>query len=81
MREIVVTVDETCLRIDGELPPGYRLVVHNHTGDIEFYPHMVKFRRCPQAAETEYEDEHDYGYDVPCYFYVDDPSIEEFPFP
>ena len=79
MREIVVTVDETCLRIDGELPPGYRLVVHNHTGDMDFYPHMVRFRRCPQGAEDSDEDE--YGYDVPCYFYVDDPSVEEIPFP
>lgn len=46
MPDIVITLDENGLTIDGVLPEGYRLIVHNHTDDPDLYSYSHEVEDC-----------------------------------
>jgi hypothetical protein len=74
MPDLVVTVRDRWLTIDGPLPDGYRLIVHNHTYNSDYYPYMEEIVNCrytSPAEESEIGPE-DEGYS--CYLYVEDSS-------
>jgi hypothetical protein len=53
MPDLVVTIHASHLTIDGELPDGYRLIVHNHTGDPSFYAYSREIVDCSYASIGE----------------------------
>ena len=76
MPDLVVTVHGDSLRIDGALPPGYRLIVHNHTGESDFYSYTERIGDCryPDPVEdvefddddvVEFDDDDVVEFDVP----------------
>ncbi len=70
MPDIIITIHEDWLTIDGPLPEGYRLVVHNHSGNPDLYPHMqARSTCCSGGSHEEVDDEHD---GVECYLSVED---------
>lgn len=55
MPDIVIVVHIDHLTIDGELPEGYRLVVHNHTGEPDLFPYERESSDChyPDSARDQ----------------------------
>ena len=55
MPDIIVILHADRLIIDGELPEGYRLIVHNHTGEPDLYPYECEIDSCqyPDSAGDE----------------------------
>lgn len=71
MPDLVVVVTEQWMTIDGPLPEGYRLIVHNHTGDVDYYPHMEEVDECRYTSAGEDIDEDETEEGVPCYRYIE----------
>ena len=71
MPQLVITVNNGWLRIDGPLPEGWRLVVHNHTGEREFYPYIFEFDECFYPVDEAIDDEFDIE-GVPCLLYIEE---------
>lgn len=71
MPDLVVTIHDDWLTIDGPLPDGYRLIVHNHTENPDFYPYERETIDCryTSPAEEAEDDEEDAG--SYCYLYVE----------
>jgi hypothetical protein len=70
MPNIIITIHEDRLTIDGSLPEGYRLVVHNHSGNSDLYPYTQARSACRNdESDEEVNEEHD---GVECYLYVED---------
>jgi len=70
MPDITITIHEDWLTIDGPLPEGYRLVVHNHSGNPDLYPYTQALRACRTDESNEaIDDEHD---EVECYLSIED---------
>jgi hypothetical protein len=72
MPDLVVTITEHWMTIDGPLPEGYRLIVHNHSDNSDFYPYMREIRDCrysSPAEELEVDDEEEGSI---CYLYVEE---------
>jgi hypothetical protein len=67
MPKIVVVLDEDGRTIDGELPEGYQLIVHNHTGDPDLFSYEIETDDChyPGAARREE------GEGVQCFGYTE----------
>jgi hypothetical protein len=60
MPDLIITIHGGWLTIDGELPPGWQLVVHNHSGDRDFYPYMQRVDGCTYGSDvTDIDDECD----------------------
>ena len=53
MPDIIVTIHADWLTIDGELPEGYRLIVHNHSGDPDHYAYTREINNCQYPAPAE----------------------------
>jgi hypothetical protein len=53
MPDLVVAIHASHLTIDGELPDGYRLIVHNHSGDPDFYAYTREITDCLYASTGE----------------------------
>jgi hypothetical protein len=71
LKDIVVTIHESWITIDGELPEGYRLVVHNHSGDPEFYSYIREVDGCryPDPTTSDRQTPDDGG--VRCFEYTE----------
>lgn len=72
MPDLVVTITEHWMTIDGPLPRGYRLIVHNHTENSDFYPYVRESNDCRYSspADDPEPDEEEEG--SPCYLYVEE---------
>jgi hypothetical protein len=70
MPDLIVTIHRTWLTIDGPLPEGYRLLVHNHSGHPDFYPSSEYIEACDYLAGSgdESDDPQPVG---PCYLYIE----------
>jgi hypothetical protein len=53
MPNIIITIHEDRLTIDGSLPEGYRLVVHNHSGNSDLYPYTQARSACRNDESDE----------------------------
>jgi hypothetical protein len=71
MPELIVTIHDSWLTIDGELPPGWRLIVHNHSGDRDFYPYMSEVNACTYDRPAEDIDDEDAEEGVSCFLYTE----------
>jgi hypothetical protein len=71
MPDLVVTIHRSWLTIDGPLPEGYRLIVHNHSGRSEFYHSSEYIDAFDYVAGSgdEWDDPQPVG---PCYLYVEE---------
>ena len=71
MPDIVVTIDEDGLRIDGVLPEGYRLIVHNHTGDPDVYSYAQELDDCRYHGALPDTGTDNLGDGVHCFEYTE----------
>ena len=71
MPDLVVTIQDDWLTIDGPLPDGYRLIVHNHSGNIDYYPYMEKINACKYSSPVEEAEADEEADGNRCYLYVE----------
>jgi hypothetical protein len=71
MPDIVITINEDWLTIDGPLPEGYRLIVHNHSGNPDFYPYVREVDDCRYLSPVEEVDEDEGADGVQCFEYTE----------
>jgi hypothetical protein len=74
MPDLIVTVNEDWMTIDGPLPDGYRLIVHNHTGNPDFYAYMREINLCRYASPAEEIDDDEIDEGVGCFLYLEENS-------
>ena len=79
MPELIVTIHPGWITIDGRLPDGYALYVHNHSGRPDVYPHAEEIDGCQYGCECPVDENErghfDYCYmqtGVHCYLYEED---------
>jgi hypothetical protein len=72
MPEIIITIHEDRLTIDGPLPYDYELVVHNHSGNPDLYPYTHARSDCRNEETDEEFDDRDDGPGIECFLYIED---------
>lgn len=72
MPDLVVTIHDDWLTIDDPLPDGYRLIVHNHSGNVDYYPYMQEISACRYSSPAEEVDPDEEDEGATCYLYVED---------
>jgi hypothetical protein len=79
MPDLVVTIRGSWLTIDGALPRDYRLFVHNHSRQPDFYPFSEVNDSCHYGCDckadedgTGHDDDCDLAEGVRCYLYIED---------
>jgi hypothetical protein len=77
MPQLVITVSDGWLRIDGPLPDGWQLVVHNHTGDPDLYPYSYEVDECQYSDDFTVDDHGDFE-GVRCLLYIE-PEVQQSP--
>jgi hypothetical protein len=70
MPQLVITVNDGWLRIDGPLPEGWQLVVHNHTGDPDVYPHTYELDECNYPGDDAIDELFDIE-GISCCLYIE----------